>query len=283
MEIDSLAKTNFDTLFKAFDQAFADYEVQQDKSQLQAMLKRRGFDPFLSFGAFSEGVIVSFTCNGIGDFRGVRTAYDTGTGTLKEYRGRGLVSRIFEYAIPHLRAAGIRQYLLEVLQHNTGALSVYTRFGFEVTREFNYFVQQNSAVRNELKTIGFPYLIRSVNVHDYGSVSGFWDFEPSWQNSLESIGRTPEDFICLGVFTGGSLVGYCVFAPSSGDVTQLAVDKRYRRKGIASLLFREMLELNKYESVKVINTDISCTSIAGFLKAKNIGVSGKQFEMVRKI
>ena len=159
MEINSLGKTNFDTLFKAFNQAFADYEVQQSKAQLQTMLKRRGFDFAFSFGAFSQGEIVSFTCNGIGDFYGVKTAYDTGTGTLKEHRGKGLATRIFEYAIPHLKAAGIRQYLLEVLQHNTGAVSVYRKLGFEVTREFNYFVQENSAVRNELKMIDFPYTV----------------------------------------------------------------------------------------------------------------------------
>lgn len=283
MEINSLGKTDFDILFKAFNQAFADYEVQQNKAQLQTMLKRRGFDSAFSFGAFNQGEIVSFTCNGIGDFYGVKTAYDTGTGTLKEYREKGLATRIFEYAIPYLRAVGIRQYLLEVLQHNTGAVSVYRKLGFEVTREFNYFVQENGAVRNELKTIDFPCVFRPINIHEYGSIPNFWDFKPSWQNSLEAIGRAPEDFISLGVFTGGNLIGYCVFDPGSGDVTQLAVDKNYRRKGIASFLLREMLELNKYESVKVINTDISCTSITGFLKAKNIDVKGKQFEMVRKI
>ncbi|EKU88468.1 GNAT family N-acetyltransferase [Bacteroides oleiciplenus] len=283
MEINSLGKTNFDTLFKAFNQAFADYEVQQSKAQLQTMLKRRGFDFAFSFGAFSQGEIVSFTCNGIGDFYGVKTAYDTGTGTLKEHRGKGLATRIFEYAIPHLKAAGIRQYLLEVLQHNTGAVSVYRKLGFEVTREFNYFVQENSAVRNELKMIDFPYVLRPVTIHEYDSISNFWDFKPSWQNNLEAIGRIPGDFISLGVFTGENLVGYCVFDPGSGDVTQLAVDKTYRRKGIASLLLREMLELNRYESIKVVNTEISCTSITGFLKAKNIDVKGKQFEMIREI
>lgn len=283
MEIHSLGKTNFDTLFKAFDQAFADYEVQQNKVQLHTMLKRRGFDPALSFAAFDGDEIVSFTCNGVGDFCGVPTAYDTGTGTLKSYRGQGLATRIFEHAIPYLKATGIRQYLLEVLQHNTGAVSVYRKLGFEVTREFNYFRQENAGIRNELKVIDFPYSVRPVNIHEHDSISGFWDFEPSWQNSLESIARSPGDFVSLGVFSDERLVGYCVFEPASGDVTQLAVDKRYRRRGIASLLLQQMLELNQYESVKVINTDISCASITGFLQAKNIEVKGKQFEMIRKL
>lgn len=139
MEIRSLGNTSFDELFEAFERAFADYEMQLDKAEHVAMLKRRGFDPKLSFAAFDGDKIVSFTCNGIGDFHGIPMAYDTGTGTLKDYRGRGLATRIFEYSIPYLREAGIKEYLLEVLQHNTGAVSVYRKLGFEVTREFYYF------------------------------------------------------------------------------------------------------------------------------------------------
>lgn len=95
MEIKSLGKTDFDIVFEAFNRAFADYEIQLNKEQLQMMLKRRGFDPELSFAAFEKGGIVAFTFNGIGNFGGMPTAYDTGTGTLKEYRGKGLATEVF--------------------------------------------------------------------------------------------------------------------------------------------------------------------------------------------
>ena len=124
MQIKSLSQTDFSTIFKAFKQAFADYELQLNEIQLQTMLKRRGFNPDLSFAAFDNDEIVSFTLNGIGNFNGIPTAYDTGTGTLKEYRGQGLATQIFEHSIPYLKEAGIQQYLLEVLQHNTKAASV---------------------------------------------------------------------------------------------------------------------------------------------------------------
>jgi len=283
MEIKSLGETSFDVIFKAFNQAFADYEVQLNKAQLQAMFKRRGFNPSLSFAAFDENEIVAFTCNGIGDFKGVATAYDTGTGTLKDYRGKGLATKIFEYAIPYLKEANIEQYLLEVLQHNTKAVSVYRNLGFEVTREFNYFMQENKEIKNENKTPDILYSIQAIDIDKFRSVSGFWDFYPSWQNSFESIGRALESFISLGVFVDHKLVGYCVFEPVSGDITQIAVDKNFRRKGIASLLLQEMIKLNKYSSIKAVNTDIECDSVTCFLNAKNITVKGTQFEMVRKI
>ncbi len=226
MIIKSLAHTSFETLAEAFGAAFAEYEVQISPDELRTMLRRRGFDPTLSFAAFDDnGRIAGFTLNGIGSFGGVPTAYDTGTGTLPEYRGRGLATQIFEASLPHLRAAGITQYLLEVLQHNTAAVSVYRRLGFEVSREFNYFrgICGESTTPSALPsspgrscTPGtlppselheapnlphFDHKVCPVGVADVRGVAAvFWDFIPSWQNSFEAIERAPEDFITLGAF-----------------------------------------------------------------------------------
>jgi Acetyltransferases len=281
MEIKSLGNTSYDNLFEAFELAFADYELQLDKTEHRKMMKRRGFDPKLSFAAFDANRIVSFTCNGIGNFNGTPTAYDTGTGTLKDYRGQGLATKVFEASIPDLKAAGIKEYLLEVLQHNTGAVSVYRKIGFEVTREFYYFRSTTDQIKNEVKPTDFPHIIKEIDINDYAAIPTFWDFKPSWQNSIESVNRSPEDFLALGLFTEESLVGYGVFEPASGDVTQLAVDKRYRRRGVGSLLLQKMLEANEGTSVKIINTDIACDSATAFLKAKKIEPTGKQFEMVK--
>lgn len=283
MEIKSLNNICFDELFEAFEQAFADYEVQLNKAELFAMLKRRGFEPKASFGAFDRNKTVSFTCNGTGNFYGTPTAYDTGTGTLKEYQGKGLATQVFKYSIPYLKALGIKEYLLEVLQHNTGALSVYQKLGFEVTREFYYFKLKNNQINPSSRTLDFPYTLKPIKIDEYNSIPGFWDFKPSWQNSMEAIERSIEDFICLGVFSEGNLIGYGVFEPTSGDVTQIAVDKQYRRRGVGSLLFQKMLESNKHSSLKIINTDIECHSITAFLQSENIEPAGKQFEMIKRL
>ena len=283
MEIRSLATIDFDTIFEAFSQAFADYEMQNDKEQLRTMLARRGFDPGLSFAAFDGDKIVSFTFNGIGDYYGVRTAYDTGTGTLKEYRGQGLATRIFECSIPFLKEAGVKEYLLEVLQHNEGAVSVYRKLGFETVREFNYFFQDAGTVLREAPSSDSGCMLRPINISEYASIPGFWDFKPSWQNNFEAINRKPGDFICMGAFAGDRLAGYCVCEPGSGDITQLAVDRQYRRRGIASRLFHEMARANKYGTLKVVNTDVNCDSITAFLDAMGVSLKGRQFEMVKKL
>ncbi|MFC2151091.1 GNAT family N-acetyltransferase [Bacteroidota bacterium] len=279
----SLQNIDFDLLYESFKEAFVDYEMQLNKDELQRMLTRRGFVPELSFGAFDEDKMVAFTFNGIGEFNGIKTAYDTGTGTIKKYRGEGLATKIFEYSLPFLKEAGVKQYLLEVLQHNTKAVSLYKKLGFNVTREFNYFSQKIENIHLQEKNTNQHYQIKSIELTQINSLGEFHDFNPSWQNSFESIFRNSVDFKAIGAFKENQLVGYCVIEPKSGDITLLAVDKRNRRNGIGSLLFKEALKLNQYESIKFINTEIGCDSLARFLNSILIPLVGKQFEMIKQL
>jgi len=250
IEIKSLSDTSFEEIFAAFHLAFSDYEIQINDQQLSAMLKRRGFNPDLSFAAFVEGRIVAFTLNGIGTYNGKLTAYDTGTGTLKQYRGQGLASKIFEYSIPFLKKENIEQYVLEVLQHNSKAVSVYQKLGFEVVREFNYFTAEPDKINlNSNKSDEF--LISKIDVNIVESLTEFCDFNPSWQNSVESVKRDMTRFEILAVSVANKIVGYCIFEPKSGDITQLAVDKNYRRKGVGSVLLAEVSKLNQSNILKV--------------------------------
>ena len=281
--IASLKNTSFNSIFLSFKNAFEDYEMQLTKDELLTMLTRRGFVPELSFGAFEDGKLVAFTLNGIGYFNNIKTAYDTGTGTTKEFRGRGIASRIFLHSIPFLKKAKVEQYLLEVLQHNTKAHSIYSKLGFTESREFNYFVQKNENIKINSPALHSEYQIKSFDIEQIKSLNNFFDFVPSWQNSFESTSRRLNDFMIIGVCDAEKIIGYCIFEPKSGDITQIAVDKRYRRQGIAANLIKEILKFNLNDSVKVINTEPGCKSITGFLKSISIPLAGKQFEMIKRL
>jgi ribosomal protein S18 acetylase RimI-like enzyme len=282
-KIESLNKISFDTLYTTFNEAFGSYEVHINKDELRIMLKRRGYVPELSFGAFENNILVSFTLNGIGYYNGQKTAYDTGTGTIEAFRGKGIASRIFSDSIPFLKAAGISQYLLEVLQHNTSAVSVYKRLGFIVSREFNYFKQNNTEVKLLAKDLPATFSIKEISLDNIDLFIRFWDFNPSWQNSFEAIQRCVTDFKIIGTYQKQKLVGYCIFEPNSGDITQIAIDKAYRRKGVGSALLNETLKHNQHSSVKIINSEITCKEMTAFLESKNIPLKGKQFEMIKKL
>lgn len=283
MEIRSLAHTDFDTLCAAFAEAFAGYGIRTDAESLRRMLRRRGFAPELSFAAFDGGRIAAFTFNGIGTHGGLPTAYDTGTGTLPAYRGQGLASRIFTCSIPHLRAAGIRQYLLEVLQHNPAAIAVYRKMGFEVTREFNYFGQEKQRIRTPEKRPAFPHALRPAGTGSLRHLARFHDFRPSWQNDDDSVARAGGELVGFGLYRGDEPLGYCICEPSTGDIARLAVAPGCRRQGVGSALLRHALDTITADSVKVVNAEPGCEALTRFLDAMNIPINGKQFEMVREL
>lgn len=281
--IQALTNISADNLFAAFSEAFKDYDMQLNQQELEIMISRRGFVPDLSFGAFVDNRLVSFTLNGIGLFNGVKTAYDTGTGTIEAFRGKGLASRIFQHSVPELKNAGIQQYLLEVLQHNTSAVSVYQKQGFQVSREFNYFVEKAENLRLDKFDVSINYQIRSIDLSLKEQMTDCWDFSPSWQNSFEAIERRLSDFLMWGAFTDEKLVGYCIFEPNSGDITQIAVNKEHRKNGLATGLLQEAAKRNYHKNLKLINTDITCESITSWAKSVGLTALGKQFEMVREL
>lgn len=281
MEIRSLEHVDFDTLFRGFENAFSDYEIRFDKEEVRSMLTRRGYDSRLSFAAFVNGDIVAFTLNGIGKFNGVSTAYDTGTGTVKDFRGQGLAGEIFSHSLPFLREAGVRQYLLEVLQNNHKAINVYRKIGFKTTREFDCF-RQNIAQIRRLDAIRQDTSIRieAISVDEVRGAQQFCDFTPSWQNSLESIKRGESGLNCIGAFHSDRLVGYCVMDRTTEDLTQIAIDHEFRRKGIASILLHKTSMMMKTDFIKVLNIPADEISLHCFLKERNIPMINSQLEMI---
>ncbi len=281
MEIKSLETVDFDSLFKSFERAFEDYAIHFEKEEVRSMLIRRGYDPKLSFGAFVDDEMVAFTLNGIGRFNGTATAYDTGTGTVKEYRGDGIAGRIFTYSIPFLKEAGVGQYLLEVLQDNQKAIAVYSRMNFEVTREFLCFRQMIEHIDNPIINTGCRTM--TVDINHIRRAQQCLDFDPSWQNSIESIERGISDLTYLGAFIDNRMVGYCVLDVHTGDLSQIAVQCDHRRKGIASRLLHEAIALMKTDFIKVLNISADDSTMPAFLQSKNIVQASKQYEMVLRL
>ena len=282
MEFKNFENIDFETLFHAFQQAFADYEIHFDKEEVRSMLTRRGYNPKLSFAAIEDGEIISFTLNGTGFFNGLPTAYDTGTGTLKEYRGHGIATKIFNYSLPYLKEAGIQQYLLEVLQNNHKAIAVYQQLNFNITRQFDCFKQTIKNIVN-LQNNSTDLTIQPIDLEAVRQAQTFCDFAPSWQNSIESIERGSPQLIFLGAIRNDTVVGFCIIDPTTGDLTQLAVNPQYRRKGIGSALLQRAIELMKTDFIKVLNISDDNQTLPQFLNSKNIPLATKQYEMKLKL
>ena len=202
-------------------------------------------------------------------------------GTDPVYRGKGLATKIFEYSIPYLQESGIKQYLLEVLQNNAKAVSIYSKAGFKVSREFYYSVINQNEIKLLPKSLPPNYQLKTISLEEAKTCGSFFDFVPAWQNNFKAVFNQASDFKTVGVLYKDQLVGFGICEPENGDITLLGVDRVHRRRGIGTIILRALQKLNKYTSMKAINYDVECKSAYGFLKANSFYPTGKQYEMIR--
>lgn len=280
--IRSLEKTSLSEIYTAWEDAFSDYASSWTVEELERMLSRRGYDPALSFGAFDGDKLVSFTLNGIGNYNGIPTAYDTGTGTVAAYRGKGLAKQIFAAAVPPLIQTGVRQYLLEVLQNNEAAITLYTNAGFTISREFNYFVHNTDKLQWNNKTLPQEYNLQHINLDMRTEMETMCDFPPSWQNNFDALLRCPDRFYTVGAFINNTLAGYGIIEPFSGDIPQLAVHAAHRRNGVGTAIFKDLAKHTISGTLRFINADTRCTTLTAFLSHHGIPITGTQYEMVKE-
>ncbi len=283
MEIKSLEHNPLEELYLAFNEAFKDYPRSWTQEEFINMIRRRSFLAELSFGAFEDGKLVSFTLNGIGAFNNKKTAYDTATGTIAEFQGKGLATQIFEAAAPVLKAAGCEQYLLEVLTTNDKATSVYTKVGFKTIRQINYHVTEIKDLKLDHRCALPGLELKEISLESISGLNKWFDIQPSWQNNFTALANAPQNFKIIGAFVNRNLIGYGVIEIATGDISQLAVDNGFRRKGVASALLVELLKHTLAPSVRIINVEDNYAPAAYFLASKNISILGSQFEMIKPL
>lgn len=267
-------------LYAVFKEAFRDYEKAWSREEFEKLLQRRGYVAGLSVGAFEKEKLVAFTLNGWGTFNGKSTGYDMGTGTVGAFRGKGLAGRLISEAIPLLKQKGARQYLLEVLQHNTKAVELYVKLGFEISRELNYFVSERPLPESRWKNLPEDIGIEKIDLSRKSEMTDMWDISPSWQNNFAAISRSLADLIVMGAFRNDELIGYGIIEPKSGDIPQLAVRKSERRKGIGTEILKRLAVHGKQQQIKIVNTERTSEAITCFIESVGISMKGYQYEMI---
>ena len=275
-----LDKTSTEILHKTFLDAFSDYQVKIDLPfwKFKQMLERRGYVPEMSIGAFKNQMLVGFILNGFRNWNGKSTVYDLGTGVVGEYRRQGITSNMLLNIKEVLKEKQVEQYLLEVIKSNTSAVQLYKKQGFEIQREFTCF-QLDKNKYNPITTCKVEHVDR-IN---WRQLTKFWDFKPSWQNSIDSINAVPKAFIYSIVHFDNTIVGYGIIDKKTGDIPQIAVNKHYRGKGIARSIMTDMIKNAESHKISVINVDDQFKSTKDFLLELGFEYSVGQYEMLLKI
>jgi ribosomal protein S18 acetylase RimI-like enzyme len=270
-----LSDADFDSLYGCFLAAFSDYEVDMRMSpeQFRQRLVRDGVRLEISAGAFDAERMIGFCINGVGPWHGTETAYDAGTGVVREYRGRGIGKELFTFVTPRLK--DIKQYLLEVLTTNTPAASLYRKLGFVETRRFAVFRSSETRIKQTANIV-----LQRVEKSDWQLYRAFWDGYPSWQNSIEAVERVAGERSFVAAYVNDECVGYGVVFVPSANLMQLAVSPRHRRKGVGSTI---LAALETAERLKINNIDEDLTAALAFYEANGYKQVLGQYEMVKTL
>jgi len=277
-------------LYGAFMEAFSDYAVPVTATfdDFRTMHRRRGVSYAASVGAYDGGRLAGFVFNGTGTWRGAPCAYDAGTGVLPAWRGRGLTAAMASASIETLGKLGFGSWLLEVLVGNEKAHRAYLKAGFRETRRFacpegTVVGPEPPGLEAEARA-GVRVLERAAR--DVAAFASWRDWEPSWQNSDESLARNPEPMTTLVAFedgnggrgsTPGEPVGYVV-ATRKGSVAQLAVRPDRRRRGVGRALV-SALAARSGGAVRYVNVQADDRATLGLFASFGIGAGVEQREM----
>lgn len=283
IDISSLEGASPEVLYSVFMEAFADYGVPVTWSfaDFQESNARRGLDLSLSLGAWEGETLVGFIMNGRGRWDGRPAAYDLGTGVVPRARGSGLAGDLASRLVAFLPEQGLERYVLEVLRDNVAALKTYEKVGFRITRSLECpggaWLPQGQALPAGVALVDLP----QGKAFPHEELSSFRDWEPSWQNSDDSIARSPGPLVILGAQSGGRLVGYLVASPS-GTIWQLAVAHAQRRQGLGRALLSG-LAARVGPALRYINVQSDDHASLGLLASGGIVQGPGQYEMVREL
>jgi len=269
-------------LVKAHNEIFQDYEGVSELilEQFQAINLQRGVNYEYSIAAVDYNKIVGLILNAIREYNGTITSYDCGTGVVPEFRGKGIAKHMFIEVKKTLLLLNCHIYLLEVIQTNKKALNLYKNQGFKIIREFECMIAKRSDFEPKLSAIqsqNLQFSIYSTSDYPWDSILKFQNFFPSWQNSNMSMRFSPR-YKVLNIAQDSRLLGYMVFNPLSGEITQIGAEDMDFLGGI---MIKYLVSQNAgVKQVYFINIDSKNKSLIDLLSELGFSTFFKQYEML---
>lgn len=275
MHIRTLTVEDTDSLFQAVNNSFADYIVpfQLTEEQLQFKIMSENILLTWSVGVFNEGKIIAFIMHGVRKTNGKTVVYNAGTGVLPDFRGQGLVGKMYDFIQPFLDKNHVHKMILEVIEGNHAAIRAYEKNGFSIQRKLLCFNGTISGLNTSAVSI------RPLENFSWDLLKSFWDIIPSWQSDIETINNIKPS--ALGAIDNGHLIGYVIFNPATKRIYQVAVHPGHRRKGIATALFSEINQQITCEKVQINNSDETGEHLTGLFETMGLINTINQFEMVK--
>jgi ribosomal protein S18 acetylase RimI-like enzyme len=274
-------------IYRAFREAFADYQLDMSYMTEEGLLhrqKKNGLDLSCSVGIFDGARMVGFTLVGTGNWQGRKAAFDSGTGLVKAYRGRGYAGRMFEMILSRLRADGTKCFVLEVLQQNERAVRAYLKCGFAVSRELICY-QLAGKPESRQSLAGGPFEIRKQETATLEPYRDWLDWPPSWEVDPQAVARTPDRIDAYLALSNGREAGILLFYPNLGWIMTLAVKPELRGIGVGQALLKHFLAQLPAETstVKMVNVQKNDRGLQRLLEKAGFERYASQYEMILEV
>ena len=266
MKIKNLASTSFDEVISCFLSAFEGYFVKlpdaKDYWEKRFINARVNWE--LSYGMFEGEKLVGYIIKAVDQHLNRLTAYNTGTGVLTEYRGRGVVDSLYEHALPLLKQLGIEKCLLEVICENKRAIKVYERIGFQTIRTLRSFTGTIPQVvaENPLQKCHFSKVLESglYKAAHY-----------SWDNTAQAVAMMSAN-VQTWCLNGNTSPDAYLVIDGTGNILQLESNSENYE-----LLLLSAAALA--QDVKLTNIDSERIGLIDTLQKWNFSNPVNQFEM----
>lgn len=263
MRLQSLSSVSLTELTQAFNKAFSDYFVplQLSEEAMAVKLRSESIDLRYSIGAFEDNQLKGFILHGIDTWSGRRAVYNAGTGVVPACRGKGLTRQLYATIVPQLKAEGMVEHQLEVIEQNAPAIRVYEKVGFTRTRTLSCF-------KGKVEGAPDPALsFEEVTTPDFEAYRVYWNYTPTWQNDSPAVELALDAHKIVELRKDGERVAYAIYAPASGRVKQYGVDPVHRRQGYGRQLFQYLSQKAGDRDVTLINVDDSDRASLNFFSA----------------
>jgi ribosomal protein S18 acetylase RimI-like enzyme len=268
-----------DTLLEVFNASFADYIVplQLTRDQLERKLLGDAVDPDVSAGAFEGDDMVGFILHGVNMVNGVPAVYNAGTGVKPAFRGQQATGGMYRFILPELKARGIAMALLEVIDSNIPAIKSYKAVGYTIRRELLCFKGMPQLPERKPGVV-----VKELQAPDWACLQTFRDWEPSWQNADTALQNMGKAHPTIGIYENERVVAYANYNPQNNRIAQIAVDRSFRGKGLATELFRYIYQAQQMPC-SIINVDAGAGETIRFLKSIGLEHYITQYEMELKL
>jgi GNAT superfamily N-acetyltransferase len=270
MEIRNLKDTPLAEIVACISESFANYFVQlpSEESYWENRFKGARVDYELSYGCFENGRLTGFIINGIDRENGKMVAFNTGTGVTQESRGKKVIDRLYEYAVPHLKNAGVERCKLEVIEANEIAVHVYERIGFDCTKRIRCY-------QGHLEVPESKADVRRSSLQEIETTMQQYNDHYSWDHTLEALRTYGDQYEVYIVSLDGADIGYFIINPAREYLAQIEL---YNEDAVH---WQNMLAAVRNQSpyIRLLNVDERRTALLAALRKAGLENYINQLEM----